>query len=76
MKPTWRGILALSGCLIVLALMGLTNGCVVHGHGDVEVVDEHGYHHNGYYDEHHDWHGGYYDEDHHYHDDPHDWHHD
>jgi hypothetical protein len=41
----------------------------------IEIVDEHGYHHHGYYDEHHAWHGGYEDEHHVHHDDAGDWHH-
>jgi hypothetical protein len=64
-------------CVVALALAGTTTGCVVsaHGHYDqVDLVDVHGYHHQGYYDDHHDWHGGYYDEGHNFHDDPHDWH--
>ncbi len=76
MKSNWRTFIALNHCLAVLAAMSL-GGCVVHerGHYDqVEVVDAHGYHHQGYYDEHHDWHGGYDDENHQHHDDPHDWH--
>jgi len=68
--------IALNCWLGVLAAMSLA-GCVIRddGHHDhVDVVDPHGYHHEGYYDDHHDWHGGYYDENHQFHDDPHDWH--
>jgi hypothetical protein len=41
----------------------------------LEIVDENGYHHHGYWDDHHAWHGGYYDAHHAYHDDPPDWRH-
>jgi hypothetical protein len=58
----------------IVSIMTL-NGCVIRAHGpQVDVVDAHGYHHQGYYDDNHDWHGGYYDENHQFHDDPHDWH--
>ena len=50
-------------------------GCVVRTPGPVDVVDEHGWHHHGYYDDQHAWHGGYYDDAHAYHDDPPDWRH-
>jgi hypothetical protein len=41
----------------------------------IEVVDEQGYHHHGYYDHAHHWHGYYEDAHHVHHDDPADWHH-
>jgi hypothetical protein len=77
MRSTWRSVLASGWWIGVLAVSSLT-GCLVHEHGhydQVDVVDEHGFHHQGYYDDHHDWHGGYYDDSHQFHDDPHDWHH-
>jgi len=75
MEP-WRKIAAANCCVGVVALTSLLGGCVVRpaGRVDVDVVDERGWHHTGYYDERHDWHGGYYDDRHEYHDDPHDWH--
>jgi hypothetical protein len=74
MKPYRRSMIVWA--LGIIAAMSLT-ACVVHDHGhfaQVDVLDVHGYHHQGYYDDHHDWHGGYYDESHQFHDDPHDWH--
>ena len=52
----------------------MMSGCVV-DHPHHEWVDEHGYHHEGYYDDHHAWHGGYVDEQGMHHDDPPDWNH-
>ena len=49
-------------------------GCLLPPPPFIDVVDDHGYRHHGYYDDHHDWHGGYDDEGHNHHDDPHDWH--
>jgi hypothetical protein len=77
MKSSWHIILAGGWCLGALAVANLVGGCAGRGPGhynQVDVVDPHGYHHQGYYDDHHDWHGGYYDENHSFHDDPHDWH--
>jgi hypothetical protein len=45
------------------------------GFAQVDIVDENGWHHHGYWDDQHVWHGGYYDANHSYHDDPGDWHH-
>jgi hypothetical protein len=76
MKSIQRSLAASLWCVAATLAIGATSGCEVrvHDHYDhVDVVDTHGYHHQGYYDEHHDWHGGYYDENHAYHDDPHDW---
>jgi len=42
----------------------------------VEIVDEHGYRHQGTRDEQGYWHGGWYDEHREYHKDPEDWRHD
>jgi hypothetical protein len=64
------GLMLWVGAFVVMGL----GGCVVQPSGDVEIVDDHGYHHHGYYDDHHDWHGWYEDENHARHDDPHDWH--
>ena len=61
-------------CLMALATASAGVGCATRG-DRLEIVDEHGYHHQGYYDDQHAWHGGYYDENHLYHDDPQDWHH-
>jgi hypothetical protein len=77
MKSAWYKELAFACSLAALVMIGMSGGCIVHGHGgyaQVDLVDVHGYHHQGYYDEHHDWHGGYYDEQHQYHNDAHDWH--
>ena len=66
----------LSAAGLVASLLVI--GCGHRHHPDrddqQEIVDVHGYHHQGYRDEHGDWHGGFYDEQHQYHDDPHDWH--
>ena len=73
MNSNWLGTMALNCCLSVLVVTSV-GGCFVREDGrHVDVVDAHGYHHEGYYDDHHDWHGGYYDENHQFHDDPHDW---
>jgi hypothetical protein len=72
--------------LAMIVAANMTAGCVIHTRGggpppvvggavQLDIVDDHGYHHQGYYDDHHDWHGGYYDEGHNWHDDDHDWHH-
>jgi hypothetical protein len=66
---------ALTGAATSILALG---GCVHHHHEDhgpvrVAVVDEHGYHHEGYRDDN-GWHGGYYDEQHQYHPDTSDWH--
>jgi hypothetical protein len=77
MNLNWRDNMMSLWCVAALVLGATNAGCVYreHDHYDrVEVIDAHGYHHQGYYDEHHDWHGGYYDENHAYHDDAHDWH--
>jgi hypothetical protein len=58
----------LVGCLCITFAVASLAGCAV------DVVDEHGYSHHGYYDWGHHWHGGYYDEGHVYHNDPDDWH--
>ena len=71
MKANWLSTTAAVWCLAVAGLSSMNLACA---HGSLEIVDEHGYHHQGYYDEHHDWHGGYYDEGHVYHDDAHDFH--
>jgi hypothetical protein len=76
-KQIWREKLTVACCVGALAAASLIGGCVVRGHGgyaSVDIVDAHGYHHQGYYDDQHSWHGGWYDENHNYHDDPHDWH--
>jgi hypothetical protein len=71
----WRSILAGSVCLAILAAVGSGGRTVRTSHNaQVDIVDAHGYHHQGYYDDNHDWHGGYDDEQHQHHDDPHDWH--
>jgi hypothetical protein len=57
--------------LAAIVLAAISMGCA---HGSLEIVDDHGYHHHGYYDDRHDWHGGYYDENHIYHDDDPGWH--
>jgi hypothetical protein len=70
-----------AGAITIAMLVG---GCEVRAPGPptvavgfpgVEIVDDHGYHHHGYYDDHHAWHGGWDDEHHEHHDDPADWHH-
>jgi hypothetical protein len=58
----------------IAAAAALGAGCVVHGRGQVDIVDVQGYHHSGYYDDQHNWHGGYYDANHGWHDDAPDWH--
>jgi hypothetical protein len=68
MKKTLKILLSGLWLLGPLALATLTTGC------QVDLVDDHGYHHNGYYDWGHHWHGGYYDKDHVYHTDADDWH--
>jgi hypothetical protein len=50
-------------------------GPVVVGPPSIEIVDEHGYHHHGYYDDHHAWHGWYVDAHNVRHDDAPDWRH-
>jgi hypothetical protein len=60
-------------CLATFAVASAGIGCATR-YDRTEVVDEHGYQHQGYYDDQHAWHGGYYDENHLYHDDPQDWH--
>jgi hypothetical protein len=75
MRPNWRKPSVILGLACLLAGNFLV-GCVVHDHGryaEVDVVDDHGWHHQGYYDDYHDWHGGYYDDHHEYHDDGRDW---
>ena len=50
-------------------------GSLVVGPPSIEIVDEHGYHHHGYYDDHHAWHGWYVDAHNVRHDDAPDWRH-
>ena len=73
-----RKLVRSSGMLVgILLLAFATRGCVAEVHGppgQVDIVDDHGYHHQGYYDDQHNWHGGYDDENHVHHDDPPDWH--
>jgi len=78
MKSVWIAACGFGlGIVMVLSSAGLV-GCIeVHPHDhfdSVDLVDVHGYHHQGYYDDDHVWHGGYYDESHAYHEDAHDWH--
>jgi hypothetical protein len=79
MNTNWRR--NFSGCIGGLAIATLVGGCVVHarpvvvGPPGVEIVDEHGYHHHGYYDDQHVWHGYYMDEHNVRHDDAPDWRH-
>jgi len=76
MKSITRGVLAGIWCMGSVAAINLVAGCYHdHDHDQVDIVDEHGFHHQGYYDDSHNWHGGYYDADHQYHDDAQDWHH-
>jgi hypothetical protein len=70
MKLNTVRMFAAARLLGIATAASLVGGCAAH----VDLVDVHGYHHQGYYDNNHDWHGGYYDENHQYHDDPHDWH--
>ncbi|MGA3067787.1 MAG: hypothetical protein ABSF29_13165 [Tepidisphaeraceae bacterium] len=78
MLLNWRKAAVGGWCLGMLTVASLGGGCVVHARGgfaQVDVVDEQGYHHRGYYDDQHAWHGGWYDGGHAWHDDPPDWHH-
>ena len=77
MKKDWRNGRVILG-LLCLTAANVIVGCEVRAHGrfdEVDIVDDHGYRHHGYYDDHHDWHGGYYDERHEFHDDDRGWHH-
>jgi hypothetical protein len=76
MRPEWRKARVICGLSCLIAA-NLIVGCVVHEHGrhdEIDIVDDHGWHHRGYYDDRHDWHGGYYDDHHDFHDDGSDWH--
>ena len=79
MTARWQK-LAMAACISLGSITAL-GGCVYHHHHDdglhaqIDIVDEHGWRHHGYYDEHHSWHGGYTDEHGGYHDDAPDWHH-
>jgi hypothetical protein len=66
--------LRLSAVLVGFMFVG---ACDWHHHHEdrAVIVDEHGWHHEGFYDENHGWHGGYVDDHGVHHDDPADWHH-
>ena len=72
MKAALRLVL-ISGISLAGIVYGA--GCVVRPHGEIDVVDDQGNRHHGYYDDDHHWHGGWDDANHVHHDDPDDWHH-
>ena len=80
---TARKTVAVGTWLAAALLAGTyTVGCIHHHHHDyddydrVVIVDDRGWHHEGYYDRDRYWHGGYYDEHRGYHEDARDWHRD
>jgi hypothetical protein len=77
MKAGKRNAALILTCSLAMSAAGFIGGCEVRAHGhfdEVDIVDDHGWHHHGYYDDNHAWHGGYYDDGHVYHDDDPAWH--